>query len=110
MEDPATWGPAERVVQEALLEAQRASDEVRFGLSTARTVTNALRKARLLLDRDTVTVRSDQSDTPVKVIHWPPDRTGVEYWNMTPQERWDYDNQFEGHPGFGQDPSRPRGE
>lgn len=43
MENPATWGKAERVVDQILTEA--AYDPFRAGLSLARRITDALREA-----------------------------------------------------------------
>lgn len=50
MENPATWGEAERIVHDALRRAEKARQEGRCGLSAVRQVTDALREACLLLD------------------------------------------------------------
>ena len=59
MENPATWGPAEKVVHKVLREARNVLPEfrdgrrvhpanLRFGLSLERQITDALREAGLL--------------------------------------------------------------
>jgi hypothetical protein len=48
MEDPATWTKAERVVSEALFGAEQARADGVIGLSTARRITDALRREGLL--------------------------------------------------------------
>jgi hypothetical protein len=52
MENPATWGPAEKIVDrilgEMILRAARPEEEALCGLSWARRVTDALRSAGLL--------------------------------------------------------------
>jgi len=48
MENPATWGEAERVVHEVLI--QRSTGEIRMGLSKERRIVNALRARGLLVD------------------------------------------------------------
>jgi len=50
MENPATWGKAERVVDKAIKDHQAAWDErpPRIGLSQVRCITDALREAGLL--------------------------------------------------------------
>lgn len=50
MENPATWGPAEHVVQEALDKAADAYTKKMVGLSTTRQITDALRREGLLVD------------------------------------------------------------
>lgn len=59
MENPATWGPAEKIIDrilgEAILETAKPAGERRIGLSWARRITNALRSAGLL-DMDTAKV------------------------------------------------------
>jgi len=50
MENPATWGEAERVVSDALDAAHEARERGVVGLSTVRQITDALRKAELLVD------------------------------------------------------------
>ena len=51
MENPATWGPAERVVREVLDEerALRQDGQVVIGLSLEMRITDALREAGLLM-------------------------------------------------------------
>ncbi len=56
MENPSTWGEAERIVSDVLYESARHQAAVRLGteepiigLSIARQITDALRKAGLLL-------------------------------------------------------------
>jgi hypothetical protein len=48
MENPSTWGPAERVIQKALAEAEQDRVAEVIGLSTARRIADALRAAGLL--------------------------------------------------------------
>ena len=52
MENPATWGPAERIVDEVMgrivLNWARPAEEKLTGLSAARQITDALRAANLL--------------------------------------------------------------
>jgi hypothetical protein len=52
MENPATWGPAERIVDEvlgkAILNMAKPVEERVIGSSIARQVTDALREAGLL--------------------------------------------------------------
>lgn len=48
-ENPATWGEAERVVTDALEEADRLHFDAVCGLSAVRIVTDALREADLLV-------------------------------------------------------------
>lgn len=49
MEDPASWGKAEHVINEALMEiAQAEADGPRFGFSKAHRIASALRQADLL--------------------------------------------------------------
>lgn len=50
MENPDTWGPAERVVAQALQEVEDRKKEFYAGLSTVRVITDALRKAGLLIE------------------------------------------------------------
>jgi hypothetical protein len=50
MENPQTWGRAEHVVHDVLNE--RHPSTLRVGLSTARQITDALRRERLLLPDD----------------------------------------------------------
>ena len=52
MENPATWGRAERIVHEALKRQQEAVARGLVGLSQARTVTDALRAEGLLKEED----------------------------------------------------------
>ncbi len=54
MENPMTWGEAERIVHGVL--TQRETGEIRMGLSTERRITNALRNAGLLVDPEPMTV------------------------------------------------------
>ena len=57
MENPATWGLAERTVQDALRAHRDACDEGVIGLSLTRTITDALRRKGLLKeDADAGTV------------------------------------------------------
>lgn len=49
MEDPSTWGEAERVVKGALAQAAEADRAGVYGLSLVRQITDALRGAGLLL-------------------------------------------------------------
>lgn len=48
MENPNTWGQAEKVVHSALLQVEKNRQEKRIGLSAERTITDALRLAGLL--------------------------------------------------------------
>lgn len=48
MENPATWGKAEHVVNDALAESDRAMLGGLIGLSLTRRITDALREAGLL--------------------------------------------------------------
>jgi len=52
MENPATWGPAEKIVNQALdafyENVRKPADERVIGFSLARSITNALRVAGLL--------------------------------------------------------------
>lgn len=48
MENPATWGKAERVVADAMEAADEAYRTGYVGLSTVRQITDALREAGLL--------------------------------------------------------------
>ena len=50
MENPATWGPAEKVVDRACARWWQAQMETVVGLSLSRTITDALREADLLSD------------------------------------------------------------
>ena len=50
MENPAAWGKAEYVVHEALEAAWVDTGANEYGISLARQVTDALRKAGLLKD------------------------------------------------------------
>lgn len=52
MENPATWGKAEKVVFAALHEAEIARLKGVYGLSTTRQITDALRKAGLLREEE----------------------------------------------------------
>jgi hypothetical protein len=52
MENPATWGPAEKVVDEAHAKWYDARERGIIGLSLARTITDALREAGLLKDAE----------------------------------------------------------
>jgi hypothetical protein len=52
MENPATWGRAERVVSDALEAALKARDEGYVGFSTPRQITDALRREGLLKEDD----------------------------------------------------------
>jgi hypothetical protein len=54
MENPMTWGEAERTVHEVLI--QRSSGEVRMGLSTERRIVDALRAKGLLIEAEPQTV------------------------------------------------------
>lgn len=48
MENPATWGEAERVIHSVLASTARAGEGFRYGLSVERQIADALRKAGLL--------------------------------------------------------------
>lgn len=48
MENPATWGPAEKVVSRILAEQDDVESQFLCGLSLARRITDALREAGLL--------------------------------------------------------------
>lgn len=48
VENPATWGRAERVVAEAMRQADEGHEQGLVGLSTIRQITDALRAADLL--------------------------------------------------------------
>lgn len=61
MENPATWGEAEKVVRKALNEAHEARLQMICGLSTEKRITNALRAAGLLIDEE----KNDNNDTNV---------------------------------------------
>lgn len=50
MEDPSSWGRAERVVHEALRQVEQNRREMRMGLSAERLITDALRREGLLVD------------------------------------------------------------
>ena len=50
MENPQTWGAAEKVVARALAEAELRREKGTPGLSVARQITDALRDSGLLLD------------------------------------------------------------
>jgi len=52
MENPTTWGPAEKVVHGILQERINILPEFRCGLSLERRITNALREAGLLKEED----------------------------------------------------------
>jgi hypothetical protein len=56
MEDPATWGQAEKIVRKVLREdyASRRQEQPVIGLSLARRITDALREAGLLPSPDAV--------------------------------------------------------
>lgn len=62
MENPATWGRAEHIVQDVLRrrEDSRASGEFRCGLSLARQITDALRAEGLLAAEDKVVAVREQ--------------------------------------------------
>lgn len=55
MENPASWGEAERVVEAAIIAAERGTRAGRVGWSMTKQITNALREAGLL-DADTARV------------------------------------------------------
>lgn len=50
MENPATWGTLEKIINEALEEADRRDRMDLVGLSRVRIVADALRKAGLVKD------------------------------------------------------------
>lgn len=50
MENPATWGEAERVIHDALAECERADAEGRVGASRPAKIARALREAGLLAE------------------------------------------------------------
>ena len=50
MENPATWGPVEHAINEAIAE-HRARDKEVIGLSLVRTIADALRAKGLLVER-----------------------------------------------------------
>lgn len=50
MENPATWGRAEKAVNQAYQDWWKARAEGRIGLSLARCITDALRRENLLRD------------------------------------------------------------
>lgn len=52
VENPATWGPAEHVVSEALDQAHEGNRRGLVGLSTVRQITDALRAADLLKEEE----------------------------------------------------------
>ena len=52
MENPATWGKAERIINDTMVQAMRAQAEGVYGLSMARQVADALRAANLLKPED----------------------------------------------------------
>jgi hypothetical protein len=52
MENPATWGKAEKVIDKAIRDADKAHFQGIVGLSTTRRVADALREAGLL-DKET---------------------------------------------------------
>lgn len=57
MENPATWGRAEKTVDEALRKAGQAKRLGVYGLSTVRQITDALRAEGLLILEDSGPVR-----------------------------------------------------
>jgi hypothetical protein len=52
MENPATWGPLERAIASALLQANEQHAAGIFGWSRTRLIANAVRKVAPLSDRD----------------------------------------------------------
>jgi hypothetical protein len=54
MENPATWGDAEKVIHDALYRAAEAQAAGICGLSTARRIADALRDAELLKEEHDV--------------------------------------------------------
>lgn len=50
MESPFSWGQAERVINEAIKQAERAREEMRMGFSMTMQIANALRREGLLVD------------------------------------------------------------
>lgn len=50
MENPATWGPAEKIVYETLVQAEKDDEKGLFGLSRAKKICNALAAAGLLIE------------------------------------------------------------
>lgn len=56
MENPATWGPVERIIDNVLgkvmLEIAKPAEERRIGLSPARRIADALREAGLLKEEE----------------------------------------------------------
>ena len=52
VENPSTWGEAERVVDEAMRRATELQEQGLMGLSVARQVTDALREHGLLVEHD----------------------------------------------------------
>lgn len=53
MENPATWGEAERIVHQVLLDAQLGAGEGQIiGLSVVREIVDALHRKKLLVDHE----------------------------------------------------------
>src|SRR5271156_3298942 len=75
MENPATWGPAEKVVDRACARWWQAQMETVVGLSLSRTITDALREADLLSDVPLKTITDALreadllSDVPLKLAY-----------------------------------------
>ena len=67
-ENPATWGEAERVVADALDEADRMHFDGVCGLSAVRVVTDALREADLLVSEQ-LQARAQATDAYSRMNH-----------------------------------------
>lgn len=67
VENPATWGKAERVIDEALDEADAAFQDQVCGLSVPRRIADALRQAGLLVE---TTSETPEPVDPVQAVHY----------------------------------------
>lgn len=67
VENPASWGRAERVIHEALREADVAREAGVFGASRAAVVASALRREGLLSEEDAGAGESGESGESLEV-------------------------------------------
>jgi hypothetical protein len=63
MENPATWGPVERAISEALRDADEARSKRLIGLSTVRRIADKLRERGLIDEGAVATARMNEGDT-----------------------------------------------
>ena len=83
MENPATWGDAENIINNAIVQHHYATQNGTTGLSLPRTITDALRNAGLLRDHP----ENPRGPATEKNIDDQPAPTAEDWLRIHPQDR-----------------------